>query len=580
MDQSSGRKNAVLIIIGLVACVGILFFVLNYNTGSNTNTEVAQNPTPVPTSTFVPATDGKVEGWQSIVGVTPLRVVVPLSYLKSKLLVFKIGTIKTGEYLGKILAIAIDPNDSKLTGDPTKDGTYFYAYFISDEKGNPLAWDDAYFHDPDDRCFGNLKVQGCEVAYAEEDALGLTANLRKSLAFLPQELSKMSSFVVGDSHAQFSLSGDGRLIPPDTSHSLPQSVAITSSGFQVVKTETENEFSSLYPTYQYYVLMPFGSAIEIAPQPDFVAADEVPKLTWSTGTKTVQVYRFGQYAYGWSDCFTSLSEGRLEGALIETGKTANGASVYEVDPVGNDAVYQCLHEKTKRYDYDPVTQTGVYKDTVSYADFIQSHPMFFWKHPYGDLIAFIREDVVPAAEKAKPVIYLYPQKNEKVSVKVKPVGGFTTSIPAYEDGWNVNATPQGAITNMKDGKNYPYLFWEGGKDGIVETPKEGFVVAKGDVAATLQEKLTQFGLTKKEQNDFLEFWVPKLSQAPYYFLTFISEGEINRVAPLDINPRPDTVIRVLLDYKPLNAKTQVAPLQITSKERKGFTVVEWGGIVR
>ena len=48
-----------------------------------------------------------------------------------------------------------------------------------------------------------------------------------------------------------------------------------------------------------------------------------------------------------------------------------------------------------------------------------------------------------AAEKGKPVIYLYPEKTEEVKVTVKPKGGVTESIPAYGKGWKVKATPEG-----------------------------------------------------------------------------------------------------------------------------------------
>ena len=163
---------------------------------------------------------------------------------------------------------------------------------------------------------------------------------------------------------------------------------------------------------------------------------------------------------------------------------------------------------------------------------------------------------------------------------MSPIGGFLKTDPDYGNGWVVDATPNGVITNLNDGKQYPYLFWEGGKDGVVETPTQGFVVAEGDIPSVLENKLSQFGLNKKERDDFLEFWVPKLSRAPYYFITFVSRSEIDRVSPMSVYPQPDTVIRVLMDYKPLTQPVSVEPLNITSTERKGFTVVEWGGIVR
>jgi len=47
--------------------------------------------------------------------------------------------------------------------------------------------------------------------------------------------------------------------------------------------------------------------------------------------------------------------------------------------------------------------------------------------------------------------------------------------------------------------------------------------------------------------------------------------------PLEINPQPDTLIRVIMDYKPLNNPIVVSEQQLTTPTRSGFTVVEWGG---
>ena len=321
--------------------------------------------------------------------------------------------------------------------------------------------------------------------------------------------------------------------------------------------------------------LPFGKALRLTLEPDF----NPQGVVWKNGDVEQSTYRYGQYAYGWEDCYNLTAE-FLENSLIETGATLQGDSVFEIDPQKYADAYKCLHEKTRRYNYNADTDKGTYVDTVSLVDFIPSHPMFFWRSPFGEWMAFMRSDVVPPAEKAKPVVYLYPTKEEEVGVKVAPIGGFSKTDPDYGNGWVVRATPEGVITNLADGKRYPYLFWEGGKEGVVETPKQGFVVAKDAVAETLDEKLALFGLNEQERSDFLEFWVPKLSRAPYYFLTFISRSEIDRVSPMRVSPAPDSVIRVLLDYKPLLEPISVEPLPITPTERTGFTVVEWGGIVR
>ena len=47
--------------------------------------------------------------------------------------------------------------------------------------------------------------------------------------------------------------------------------------------------------------------------------------------------------------------------------------------------------------------------------------------------------------------------------------------------------------------------------------------------------------------------------------------------PLIITPTPDTIIRVLMEYKPINSKIDIKEQKLKTPKRKGFTVVEWGG---
>ena len=47
--------------------------------------------------------------------------------------------------------------------------------------------------------------------------------------------------------------------------------------------------------------------------------------------------------------------------------------------------------------------------------------------------------------------------------------------------------------------------------------------------------------------------------------------------PLDINPTPDTTVRILMTFKGLESPIEVKEQKLDTPERKGFTVVEWGG---
>jgi hypothetical protein len=48
-------------------------------------------------------------------------------------------------------------------------------------------------------------------------------------------------------------------------------------------------------------------------------------------------------------------------------------------------------------------------------------------------------------------------------------------------------------------------------------------------------------------------------------------------AKLNITPTPDSMLRVFMAYVTLDNAIDIEPQQLNTFERKGFTVVEWGG---
>ena len=175
----------------------------------------------------------------------------------------------------------------------------------------------------------------------------------------------------------------------------------------------------------------------------------------------------------------------------------------------------------------------------------------------------------------KPVIYLYPSEETEVSVKLSYNGELTTTYPSYGDGWHVTARPDGTLMNKADGKEYSYLFWEGVSDTEYDMSR-GFVVKGEDTTAFLQETLKKLGLTPREYNEFIVFWLPRMQENPYNLITFQTD-RYTESAKLSITPRPDSVLRVFMAYRPLQEPIAVEAQPLPGFERKGFTVVEWGG---
>ena len=112
---------------------------------------------------------------------------------------------------------------------------------------------------------------------------------------------------------------------------------------------------------------------------------------------------------------------------------------------------------------------------------------------------------------------------------------------------------------------------------VTKIDKDGFIVEGSDVAEFLEEKLAILGLTERESEEFIIYWLPKLEANKYNYIRFATLDEINENMPLEINPNPDTIIRVLMTFKGLENPIDVEEQKLITPERTGFVAVEWGG---
>ena len=174
----------------------------------------------------------------------------------------------------------------------------------------------------------------------------------------------------------------------------------------------------------------------------------------------------------------------------------------------------------------------------------------------------------------KPVIYLYPEEVTEITVELEYSGELTCTYPAYDGGWSVTAAPDGTLTDAA-GQTYNYLYWEGEGTERYDL-SQGFCVPGTDTAAFLEEALAQLGLTRREANEFIVYWLPQMEGNPYNLITFQQEA-YTESAELTVTPAPDSVLRVFMAWKPLEAPVDIPAQTLPAFERHGFTVVEWGG---
>jgi hypothetical protein len=185
--------------------------------------------------------------------------------------------------------------------------------------------------------------------------------------------------------------------------------------------------------------------------------------------------------------------------------------------------------------------------------------------------------------RCKPAIYLYPEKPIDLNIKLSLDGDLTISDPIYnaQTGWNVKAYPDGTIlepiTYNPEPKKYPYLYYEANIKGV-DFPKEGWVVPNENLKSKIENIMKVMGFNEKETADFLAYWLPKLSEKPYYFVTLLPEEMINNQEQLTFSTAPDTLIRARFIFEGLDYPMSVAPLtNIPTYVRSGFVATDWGG---
>lgn len=176
----------------------------------------------------------------------------------------------------------------------------------------------------------------------------------------------------------------------------------------------------------------------------------------------------------------------------------------------------------------------------------------------------------------KPVIYLYPEEDgTEISVQLDIDGEFLCLDPDFniQSGWNVYADRNGDV-HLGD-KTYDYLFWEA-KLNTRFVFDQGFCVAGDETEEFLNSTLAELGLDQKEISEFIEYWLPIMQQNPYNVISFQTK-EYTDFAELNINPKPDTMIRVFMAFYASDSYIEIPAQSFECPEREGFVAVEWGG---
>ena len=177
----------------------------------------------------------------------------------------------------------------------------------------------------------------------------------------------------------------------------------------------------------------------------------------------------------------------------------------------------------------------------------------------------------------KPIIYLYSEEEQLVEVKLLKEQNITVSYPKYNNSWQVIAKPNGDLKDIKTNRDLYGLYYEAKNNESKINLEEGFCIKRENIVSFLEEKLSILGLNEREENEFIIYWLPRLEKNEYNYIRFASISEINKIMPLEVSPQPDTIIRVLMEFKGLNKEIKVKEQELSKVNRNGFVLVEWGG---
>ncbi|MCX6809563.1 MAG: hypothetical protein NTZ65_02340 [Candidatus Berkelbacteria bacterium] len=355
-------------------------------------------------------------------------------------------------------------------------------------------------------------------------------------------------------------------ITKEDGYSDPTKIVETKWGNLFLEAGKEVEGSEgIAKAARYYIKLNDSTRAYYDVKPTFLRDDGTLDINWSDSSKNNIAY-------------SKIATGGCGGGQATFPYISDASALDGKEQVASDAKVYFISSKEKalvKFGY-AVYKMGAFSNPKSIDEFVNNLGVVTWVDDYGNPVVFINNAFKPEIECGKPVVYLYPEKPTQVQVKV--AADITKSEPEYKNGWNVLANPDGKL--QLDGKTFPYLFWEGLGKGVYPQIDFGSVVAKSDVVNKIETDLKSMNLNDKEIADFLDFWTPKMPDQPFVRLSWLTNKELDRLAPISVTPKPDSIIRVFLDFVGLDKKIDLKPQQLPQFERKGFSVVEWGGLLK
>ncbi|ORY88615.1 hypothetical protein BCR35DRAFT_288833 [Leucosporidium creatinivorum] len=234
----------------------------------------------------------------------------------------------------------------------------------------------------------------------------------------------------------------------------------------------------------------------------------------------------------------------------------------------------------------------------------------------------------------KPVIYLFPPSalnSVRVDLTLVPEWTFSAMYPLSDitrgkngtssTSWTVAASPDGNHVDKASSLSLSYLFWEAHapslppsppllpSDAPLPLPSAAFNPGRPSLNRSnaallpftsflshLDKALTSLSLHTSARNDFVTFWLPSFvrihERGQQIAFRFLEQEAYEQAARLEVEPKPDVVIRVFLLFKGVSEEEsegwrkaeevdwvkEVGVEQDKFGDEKLFRVLEWGGM--
>ena len=331
--------------------------------------------------------------------------------------------------------------------------------------------------------------------------------------------------------------------------------------------QTNTDKTPVVTVSRYFVKLNDSTEITYEPRPTFLRDDNTFDLSYKVSGQSSSKYeKFETGGCGLGFGYFPM--------MVDSDSIADKVVFGESD---SSQVFAITNQDNKSliYAYELYkSDNGENKKDI--ATFAKDYPLLYWIDDYGSPIGYLKSDYKPATECGKPVVYLYP--TTQTPFKVAVGADITKSEPTYDNGWSGVANPNGELSVK--GQTFPYLFWEGRGLGVYPKVNFGRLVSTQNAKAEISSDLKKMSLSDKEIADFNNFWLPKMPSSKYIRLSWLTNSDLDKLAPLSISPKPDSVIRVFLDFAGYNEPISLNSQTLPKFTRTGFTAVEWGGLLK